>query len=323
MRYGDTTKNVPESAGGYMKVGIPKGLMYCRYHPFLVTFFSELGARIIVSEDTNKNIFDTGIKTCVDDACLPVKVFHGHVDSIKDKCDVLVIPRIMQLQKNEYICPKFCGLPEMVLNSLDDLPAAITEPIYATSWKNLYSWAKTAGKFLGKSNNQIKRAFISALNEQKKHKTGIADTGYEVNIALTGHPYNIYDSFLNMNLVKKINSLGMGIMTAEFTEEGILYQEAENLYKRPFWTFVRENYGFALNGAKGKKTDGIIYVSSFNCGTDSVIIELIKNSLPDFPFLILKLDEHTGEAGINTRLEAFRDMLERRLFSDSHISTLG
>jgi predicted nucleotide-binding protein (sugar kinase/HSP70/actin superfamily) len=206
-----------------MKVGIPKGLMYCRYHPFLVTFFSELGARIIVSEDTNKNIFDTGIKTCVDDACLPVKVFHGHVDSIKDKCDVLVIPRIMQLQKNEYICPKFCGLPEMVLNSLDDLPAAITEPIYATSWKNLYSWAKTAGKFLGKSNNQIKRAFISALNEQKKHKTGIADTGYEINIALTGHPYNIYDSFLNMNLVKKINSLGMGIMTAEFTEEGILY----------------------------------------------------------------------------------------------------
>ncbi|HHY99996.1 MAG TPA: 2-hydroxyglutaryl-CoA dehydratase, partial [Tissierellia bacterium] len=111
--------------------------------------------------------------------------------------------------------------------------------------------------------------------------------------------------------------------TAEFTQEDILAREADNLYKRPFWTFVRENYGFALNSAKEKKVDGIIYVSSFNCGTDSVIIELIKNGLPDFPFLILKIDEHTGEAGINTRIEAFRDMLERRLFNESHISTLG
>ena len=36
--------------GGFMKVGIPKGLMYCKYHPFLVTFFSELGAEIIKVE---------------------------------------------------------------------------------------------------------------------------------------------------------------------------------------------------------------------------------------------------------------------------------
>ncbi|NLK64825.1 MAG: 2-hydroxyglutaryl-CoA dehydratase [Tissierellia bacterium] len=306
-----------------MKVGIPKGLMYCKYHPFIVTFFSELGAEIIVSEDTNKNILDAGVKYCVDDACLPVKIFHGHIDSIKDKCDILVIPRIMQLWKNEYICPKFCGLPEMVINSFDRLPVTITEPIYATSKKKLYCWAKTSGKFLRKNNHEIKRAFVNALNAQKDHKTGIDDSGYEINITLTGHPYNIYDSFLNMNLINKINKLGMGIKTAEFTEEDILYQEAENLYKRPFWTFVREIYGFALNAAKEKKADGIIYVSSFNCGTDSVIIELIKNSLPDFPFLILKIDEHTGEAGINTRIEAFRDMLERRLFNESHISTLG
>ena len=306
-----------------MKVGIPKGLLYCKYHPYLVTFFSELGAEIIVSEDTNKDILNAGVKHCVDDACLPVKVFHGHVDSIKNKCDVLVIPRIMQLWKNEYICPKFCGLPEMIINSFDKLPITITEPIYATSKKGLYCWAKTSGKLLRKNKYEIKRAFINAINAQTAYETGINDTGYEINVALTGHPYNIYDSFLNMNLVKKLNDLGIGIITAEFTCEDILYKEAENLYKRPFWTFVRENYGFAVNASKEKTADGIIYVSSFNCGTDSVIIELIKNSVPDFPFLILKIDEHTGEAGIDTRIEAFRDMLERRLLNESNISTHG
>ncbi len=306
-----------------MKVGIPKGLMYCKYHPFLVTFFSELGAEIIVSEDTNKNILDAGVKHCVDEACLPVKIFHGHVASIMDKCDVLVIPRIMQLWKNEYICPKFCGLPEMVINSFDKLPVTITEPIYATSKKKLYCWAKVSGKLLRKNNYEIKRAFVNALIAQEKHETGINDSGYEINVALTGHPYNIYDSFSNMNLVKKLNDLGIGVITNEFTDEDILQREAQNLYKKPFWTFVRENYGFTVNASNEKIVDGIIYVSSFNCGTDSVIIELIKNSIPDFPFLILKIDEHTGEAGINTRIEAFKDMLERRLFNESNISTFG
>ncbi len=306
-----------------MKVGIPKGLLYYKYHPFLVTFFSELGAEIIISDDTNKNILDAGVKHCVDEACLPVKIFHGHVASIKDKCDVLVIPRIMQLWKNEYICPKFCGLPEMVLNSIDRLPVTITEPIFANSKKKLYNWAKTSSKFLRKNNYEIKGAFVNALSAQSKYKTGINDSGYEINVALTGHPYNIYDNFLNMNLVKKLNDLGMGIITYEFTGEDILNKEAGNLYKRPFWTFARENYGFAVNSSKEKKVDGIIYISSFNCGTDSVIIELIKNSVPDFPFLILKIDEHTGEAGLNTRIEAFKDMLERRLLYESDISTLG
>ena len=63
-----------------------------------------------------------GAQYCVDEACLPVKVFHGHVCYLKDKCDLLFIPRIMQLYKDEYICPKFCGLPEMVINSIPGLP---------------------------------------------------------------------------------------------------------------------------------------------------------------------------------------------------------
>ena len=306
-----------------MKIGIPKGLMYYKYHPFLITFFSQLGAEIIVSEDTNKNILDAGVKYCVDEACLPVKIFHGHVDSIKDKCDVLVIPRIMQLWKNEYICPKFCGLPEMVINSIEKLPPTITEPIYATSKNKLYKWAKVSGKFLRKNNYEVKRAFINALAAQNEYEIGINDSEYEINIALTGHPYNIYDSFSNMNIVKKLNNLGLGVITSEFTEEDILQKEAENLYKKPFWTFARENYGFAVNATKEKTVDGIIYISSFNCGIDSVVIDLIKNSVADFPFLILKIDEHTGEAGVDTRIEAFKDMLERRLFNESNISTLG
>lgn len=294
-----------------MKIGIPKGLLYYKYYPFLETFFSELGADVITSEDTNREILNQGVKHCVDEACFPIKIFHGHVSSLSDKSDIIVIPRIMQIREREYICPKFCGLPEMIINSIQDTPNLITEPIYATSRNKLYSWAKVAGGMVTKDRYEIKRAFNTALAHQEKHRTGIKDKDYKLNIALVGHPYNIYDDFINMDIVKKLNKLGVGIITEEYVDDNLIDREAKELYKRPFWTFARNSYGFATYISNQKMVDGIIYISSFACGIDSVVVELIKDKIRDFPFMVLKLDEHTGEAGLETRIEAFVDMLER------------
>ena len=74
--------------------------------------------------------------------------------------------------------------------------------------------------------------------------------------------------------------------------------------------FFIHNYAPALALMRRREIDGIIYVSSFCCGTDSVTIEMIRNRIDRFPFLVLKLDEQTGEAGYNTRLEAFREVLK-------------
>lgn len=306
-----------------MKIGIPKGLLYYKYHPFLITFFSELGAEIITSVDTNKEILDEGIKCCVDEACLPIKIFHGHVSSIKDKCDIIVIPRIMQLRKREYICPKFCGLPEMVLNSITDMPKSIIEPIYATSQNILYNWALVAGRTVTRDRIKINMAFNKALSVQNSHRTGIKNENFEIKVALSGHPYNVYDNYINMNIVKKLNRLGVGVITEEYIDDEVKDNEVKKLYKKPFWTFARNNYGFTVNASNENIVDGIIYISSFNCGIDSVTVELIKYGIDDFPFLILKIDEQTGEAGLNTRIEAFVDLLERRSCIENNISTHG
>ena len=295
-----------------MKIGIPKGLLYYKYHPFFMTFFTELGAETIVSEDTNKSILDQGVRYCVDEACMPVKVFHGHVASLRNKCDAILIPRIMQVRKREYICPKFCGLPEMVVYNIPDLPTTITEPIYATNDKKLYEWAKVVGQLVTKERKVINEAFNKAVRVQNHYELGINTVSYEKKIALAGHPYNIYDSYSNMNIVKKLNALGVGIMTEEFIEEQDINLEVGKLFKRPFWTFARNTYGFLANVYEKQMCDGIIYISSFACGIDSVLVELIKERIGDFPFMVLKIDEHTGEAGVNTRIEAFVDMLERR-----------
>jgi predicted nucleotide-binding protein (sugar kinase/HSP70/actin superfamily) len=306
-----------------MKIGIPKGLLYYKYYPFFESYFNELGAEVITSKDTNKEILDKGTKYCVDEACLPIKVFHGHVSSLKDKCDIILIPRIMQIRKREYICPKFCGLPEMILNSIPDMPKAITAPIYATSRIKLYNWAKEAGIEITKDKLKIRKAFDSAINAQRKFETGIKDKDYKLNVALAGHPYNIYDNFINMNIVSKLNKLGVGVITEEFIDEALIDLEVINLYKRPFWTFARNAYGFVTYASKQKLVDGVIYISSFACGIDSVVVELIKDKIGSFPFMMLKVDEHTGEAGLDTRVEAFIDMLERRVYLENNISAHG
>jgi predicted nucleotide-binding protein (sugar kinase/HSP70/actin superfamily) len=306
-----------------MKIGIPKGLLYYKYHPFLQTFFRELGAEIITSADTNKDILDEGVKYCVDEACLPVKIFHGHVASLRDECDMIIIPRIMQLRKREYICPKFCGLPEMVVNSIPDMPKVIVEPIYATSTNRLLDWAEKVGGMVTGNSSRIQKAFRAALDEQGRHKTGIKDENYRLKVALAGHPYNIYDNFINMNIVEKLNKLGVGVLTEEWVDDDIIDNGIKELYKKPFWTFARNTYGFTTYVADQRLVDGIIYISSFACGIDSVITELVKDRIGDFPFMILKVDEHTGEAGLETRVEAFVDMLERSCQLENNVSAHG
>jgi len=306
-----------------MKVGIPRGLLYDQYHPFFTRFFTELGAELAVSPPTNRAILDAGIQCCVDEACLPVKVFHGHVSCLKAQCDLLFIPRIMRLYRGEYICPKFCGLPEMVLNSIYGLPETITEPFYADSMAGLRKWALRAGARITRDRRRIKAALEAAIAEQLRFKTGYDDQGYPIRVALAGHPYNLYDTFINMNVRKKLNQLGIGVVTEESADEEEMAPEVAALFKKPFWTFARKTYGFIAASVARGRVQGVVYISSFACGIDSVILELVRDRIGDFPMLVLKIDEHTGEAGVDTRIEAFADMLERSGRVEDHHSPHG
>ena len=306
-----------------MKIGVPQGLLYAKYHVFAETFLEEIGAEIIVSPDTNKLILDEGVRYCTDEACLPMKVFHGHISWLKDQCDAVLIPRLIGIKEKEYICPMFCGLIEMVSNNIPKLPRLIDTPICSVGGGALPRWAKKTGGAVTEDKNRIKAALQEALQRYGNNKTGFNDEGYPLKICLIGHAYNIYDRFINMDLKNKLNELGIGVMTSEYIDRADIDAEVVKLFKKPFWTFAQEYYGTAVHIVKTRKTDGIIYVSSFSCGIDSVVTELIKSETEDFPFMVLKLDEHTGEAGFDTRIEAFSDMLKRRYCIGTNLSQYG
>lgn len=296
----------------YIKVGIPGGLLYYRYDAFINTFFEELGIESVFSTETNKEILDMGVNCCVDDACLPMKIFHGHAAALNEQCDYLLIPRIMRCEKNDSICPKFCGLPEMVVNGIKRKEGVISYPLYMNRNRDIKHYLKKIGKDLGCQESKTMSAYRKAVNGQRQKIKGIKDEGYPFTIFLGGHPYNIYDKFANMNLINKLHSYGIGVITEEQVHDHKKDIEIDALMKKPYWLFYRNNYGAGRYLVKNQVIDGIVYISSFSCGIDSISIEMLKNDISDFPFLILKIDEHSGEAGMNTRIEAFADMLERR-----------
>jgi predicted nucleotide-binding protein (sugar kinase/HSP70/actin superfamily) len=74
------------------------------------------------------------------------------------------------------------------------------------------------------------------------------------------------------------------------------------------WDACSEMYA-RLQSASRETCAGVVQISSFNCGCDSITMEIYRNLLRDkgIPYLTLVLDEHTSQTGIDTRLEAFVD----------------
>jgi predicted nucleotide-binding protein (sugar kinase/HSP70/actin superfamily) len=276
----------------------------------------------VYSQHTKQYVLERGIRGCVDEACLPIKIFVGHVSKILEEADKVAVPRLMRCQFGDSICPKFAGLPELAGKNRNLGRLIFTEPLFLDNSKEFKKALIKQGRKMEVAKDEVMGAYDRVekiLREAKIRgnlsyypKTFFGAKKGGVRIAVLGHSYNIHDSFANMNLMSKLKGMGVEVTIGEEVSAGEINIHMEGLMKKPYWMFYRENLGRACQLVKDGRIDGIIYISSFCCGTDSITIDMIKSRIGDFPMLVLKLDEHTAEAGIDTRLEAFVELLERR-----------
>ncbi|MCL6638170.1 MAG: acyl-CoA dehydratase activase-related protein [Firmicutes bacterium] len=320
------------------KVGIPRALFYYLYYPMWKTFFDEIGVPVVVSRKTTKEILDNGVREALADACVPVKLFFGHVMDIKDRVDYLFIPRVVCLNRKTVYCPKFLGLPDMIRHSVEGVPPVID--VRMDSRQGIGAIAKAYGeiaRLFGAGKSAAYRAYCkarlthsrySALLRrgfspqeamallQKPGRRAEKPESYPLKFAVLGYPYALYDSFLSVGLLDKMHKLGVGVVTAENIHPLLLaLQRNCDLPKRLFWTFSDALLKAAHLLFKQKKVDGVLHLTAFGCGPDSLtnkFIEFEAKKSKDMPFMTLTIDEHTGEAGMATRLEAFVDMVRRR-----------
>ena len=132
-----------------------------------------------------------------------------------------------------------------------------------------------------------------------------------INVALISHGYNIYDERACMKIFDKLEKMGVNVYSAlQLTNEQMM-EGIASMCVHEYWANSAEMTGAAGHYLKDNKIDGIITLNAFGCGPDSLMVESItrKAKAAGKPMLSLTIDEHTGEAGFITRLEAFIDML--------------
>ena len=297
-------------------VGIPKALLYYRYHVMWDAFFREIGVETVVSPDTDRAILDAGSAKAVDEMCLSAKIFLGHVDRLIGWCDYILIPRIVNYGRRHEMCSTFAGMYDIARNvyrrtdqkfltlNIDEMEGHGEEEAYREMAAALGvpdKLAKKAYKAAVKADNADWKARIKE-QEALAHKAG-------TRVLVAGHSYVLEDPYFGEPVIRSLQNLGVTVLRADITERSSAVKRAEKFSPTMKWEYSREIIGGLLDS---READGIVFVSAFPCGPDSMVTEMFLRKNHDLPALNLTLDAQSGTAGLETRLESFTDILNRR-----------
>lgn len=318
-------------------VGIPRALLYYQYFPMWQVFFQELGAEVVVSPPTAPATVAAGSSRVVADTCLPAKVFLGHVLSLVGKCDYIFVPAIRSVKKDVNNCSKFLGLPDMTRAAIPESPPVLEIDIDASKGlSRLYRDIYRLGRHVSWNPFRVRRAAMVAWQAYRAHRETMSReklaltqameawekgtnpanrTGdYQATIAIIGHPYMVYDEYINHRLARRLEQSGIRVVTAEMLADEELDSATAETVGRAYWTYEEEIVGAGGHYLRNS-VDGVIGVMAFGCGPDSLMMDMVHRRaarLKSTPFMSITLEEHTAEAGLVTRLEAFTDMIHRR-----------
>ncbi|MCL2197894.1 MAG: acyl-CoA dehydratase activase-related protein [Defluviitaleaceae bacterium] len=298
-----------------MTIGIPKAFLYYRYRWLWETFFEELGCTVLLSPDTNRQIIKTGATHSIDESCLSSKIYLGHVEWLIDKCDYILVPRVATYSREQIVCSKLWSAYDVVQNTFRSRDISILDyNIDYKQNKNEFLAFLRMGRRLKKRRFSILRAYFMAkqaekmMNERRlEEQNKLLTLGKAPKILIVSHSYNINDPYIGRPIVERLSLLGATPIIAEIVERNTAVQRAREISPTLQWNYNQELLG-AISLYK-EQVDGIILLTAFPCGPDSLVNEVIIRKIKDKPIISLLVDEQEGLAGMETRLESFIDMI--------------
>ncbi|HBY19661.1 MAG: hypothetical protein A2Y24_03315 [Clostridiales bacterium GWE2_32_10] len=296
-----------------IKVGIPRGLLYFKYNVLWTSFLEEMGCEIMISPESNKQILEKGAQHSIDESCLSAKIYIGHVDWLRDKVDYLFVPSIASYSKNTQTCSKFYAMPDIVRNTFRDIKV-ITYKLDIANGKNerdgFIKFGMSINNNLLKVINAYKKAKKKQLEYEKDqhiNQDKLLEHTSKLKILIVSHPYNIHDKIIGYPIKEYLNKLDVEVIYADKVNKPKSIEASRNISTDLYWTYNQEIIG-ALDLYKSK-VDGAIFLTTFPCGPDSLVNDLCIRKVKEIPCAYILIDELQGEAGIQTRLESFVDIV--------------
>jgi len=302
-------------------IGIPRTLMFHEELPLWATFFQELGLNVVLSDKTNRDLINKGLQLVLAEMCYPVKAAYGHVENLVEKgVDYVFLPCVIDLSREtedtnrSFNCPYIQSLPFILGPAFENRVKIISPTVHqAKETDNLDQVMSELGQRFGKKAKDVSRAIKAAHNAQQEFHEKRRRRGQEIlqnleqddqAVVVIGKPYNVHDMGLNLNLPKKLRQLGLlaipydllplDSVELSYCYECVGWKNEQNLLRALVLT---KEYG-GLNP---------VVITNYGCGPDGFFVKYLEDIMGDDPCLLLEMDEHSADAGLRTRVEAFVD----------------
>jgi len=314
------------------RIGIPRGLMFSEYYPLYAAFFGELGFEVVPSDPTNKRIIDMGLEVSIGEPCFPFKVAHGHyMDLIEKGVDVIFAPGVHSTEqpnpnmRQAQTCPYLQAAPEVIASAVGVTERGIKYLAprlhFKRGLKHLRKVFVQIGRELGMSARRSRAAFEVAWKTLQEFRKRVEARGAEVLQSLPddavafvviGRPYTLWDPALNMDIGKKIQDLGILAIPQDFLPlEAVDISDVwPNAYSRQ----IQKKLMAARLIRQDLRLRAVV-LTYFGCGPDSFGNPFFRDEIGE-PCYVMQIDEHTADAGVITRIEAFADTAAKALVKE-------
>ena len=302
-------------------MGMNRSFLVNTFFPFFNAFFKGLGYRVVLPDRVDPD----GVDQQQAAFCFPVEIAHGFMSDLLDKDpDMLFLPHIRGIPTDEesdntctcvfvqgeafYLGSTFDGMKsKKVITPYLDLSGGL-EP-------RVDDFVKVA-RDLGASRPEAEKAFRAAMDAQQTFKDTIRARGAEalreieenpesMGVVLFGRPYNAFAGEAHKGIPGKFATRGHRILPFDMLPfEDQTLDDADTMY----WSMGR----MILKASRFVKQHPQLfgtYISNFSCGPDSFVVGYFRNEMGRKPSLTLELDSHTADAGLETRIEAFLDIV--------------
>ena len=324
------------------KIGFNRSFLVNSYYPLYSNFFTELGYEIVLPDAPSQQ----GIDQRNASFCYPVELAHGFFYSLlntDDPPDFIFLPHFKAIpnhnDKNSssqsQVCPLVQGETFYLQTTFRKKIKQITQngtrlltPLIDLS-QNLEDakepLVKTAIQ-MGISRKSASQAFSRALQQQKNCLLEMKAIGRQAlaelqkdpqkfAVVLFSRPYNGFAQEAHMGIPHKFASRGILVIPIDFLEI-----DEERSKRHMYWGLGKIIMKASRLVQRHPQLFGT-YITNFSCGPDSFVVGYFRDIMGRKPSLTLELDSHTADAGLETRVEAFLDIVSayRQLVAQKQI----
>ncbi len=325
------------------RIGFNRSFLVNSYYPLYSNFFAELGYEIVLPAQA----LQEGIDQRNAAFCYPAELAHGFFYSLlaaEDPPDYIFLPHFKAIpaqndpgsSTESQVCPlvqgetfylqttfrkKIKALSQRgmrILSPLVDLSGGLDdarEPLI-----------KTAAQ-MGIRRRKALRAFEKACQRQIDCQAQMRALGREAlaeleadpeqfAVVLFSRPYNGLVEEGHMGIPHKFASRGIRVIPLDFLDI-----EGERSKRHMYWGIGKLIMRAGRLVQRHPQLFGT-YITNFSCGPDSFVVGYFRDIMGRKPSLTLELDSHTADAGLETRVEAFLDIVSayRQLLARKQIA---